>query len=483
MRPMRWLPLVLAVALVAGGCGGGDDDDDTSTDDTSTDGTAASGDDDAAEVDPSLCPVDALTDADKPVEIEYWHAMTRANEEELIRLTDEFNASQSDVRVTLSASPSYPENLTRYTAGLSTDELPDLYQGEETNLQLLIDSQSIVPAAACIAAADYDTSGIIERVLTRYTVEGIQYAMPFNVSNPILYYNKTAFTAAGLDPEAPPTTLEEVRETSQAIVDSGVATHGISFKTDAWFTEQWMAKAGEEYVNNGNGRDARATAVAFDNETGLALYTWLSDMEKDGLLVSTGTGDLEHYVAIPNNESAMTIDSSAALGTIFQLFDQGQYANVDLGAAPMPGPASADGGVLVGGASNYVVNRSSDAEQAAAWKFAEFLADEQTQSEWAAATGYIPIREASTTISPLVERWVEQPELKVAYDQLLAGADNLATAGPVLGPAGARGEGMRGAVIDAIAAMFAEGLPPEDALAQATEGSNEAIEDYNDRVG
>ena len=41
--------------------------------------------------------------------------------------------------------------------------------------------------------------------------------MPFNTSGPVLYYNKKAFRAAGLDPEKPPTTLDEVRPAAEKI--------------------------------------------------------------------------------------------------------------------------------------------------------------------------------------------------------------------------------------------------------------------------
>ena len=70
----------------------------------------------------------------------------------------------------------------------------------------------------------------------------------------------------------------------------------------------------------------------------------------------------------------MTIDTSAALGTITQLFAAGQYKNVELGVGSMPGPASPDGGVLVGGAANYIVNKSSPEKQAASYEFAKYLA-------------------------------------------------------------------------------------------------------------
>src|SRR3546814_7322061 len=79
--------------------------------------------------------------------------------------------------------------------------MPNLVQLEETVIQELIDSQSVIPASACVEAADFDTSDILPRVLDEFTVEDTLWPVPFNTSNPVLYYNKKDFTEAGLDPE------------------------------------------------------------------------------------------------------------------------------------------------------------------------------------------------------------------------------------------------------------------------------------------
>ena len=52
-------------------------------------------------------------------------------------------------------------------------------------------------------------------------------SMPFNTSNPILYYNKDMFKAAGLDPEKPPTTYEEITKAAQVLSKDGKS--GTSF--------------------------------------------------------------------------------------------------------------------------------------------------------------------------------------------------------------------------------------------------------------
>jgi len=462
--------LGLTTALTLAACGGGDDSSTGGSGGTSGDG---------AKPDLPECPLGAIDKAGaKPVNITFWHAMTRANEDTLKALTAEFNSSQSDVKVKLVNQTTYTDTLTKYKAGLGTGDLPDLVQIEDTGLQLMLDSRSVLPAQSCIDAEKYDLSDHVQRVVQYYSVNDVLYPMPFNVSNPILYYNKKAFEKAGLDPDKPPTTLEEVRTAAQAIVDSGVTEFGFAFKTDPWFLEQWLAKAGMPYVNNDNGRASRSTATAFDTDAGREIFTFLDSMVTDKLAQNTGEGGFDNLLALGNGGAAMTIDTSAALGTITEVLGSGQYPDVTLGAGAMPGPVG-EGGILVGGAAIYIVNKTSPEHQEAAWRFAKFLNEPQSQATWSAGTGYVPIRQSATELEPLKGQWQKDPAYRVAYEQLLAGVENVATAGPVIGDY----VGVRKAVSDALSSMFSQGTDPAEALAQAAKGGDAAIEEYNARIG
>jgi sn-glycerol 3-phosphate transport system substrate-binding protein len=427
------------------------------------------------------CPVKALDQAkSKPVDIVMWHSMPRASEETLQRLTDQFNASQGDVRVKLLNTTSYDDTFTKYRAGLGGGDLPDVVQIQDTSLQGMIDSQSVVPIAACIKADKYDTSDFVPRVLDYWTVANTLYGMPFNVSNPVFYYNKLAFEKAGLDPNKPPATLEEVRAAAQKLVDSGTTKYGYSIKLDPWYLEHWLAKAGKPYVNNSNGRKQRATSVVFDTKAGQEIFSWLDSMVDDKLALNTGppAGNIDNLLAIGAGNAAMTIDTSGNLGTILQVLGSGQFPNVEIGVAPMPGPVG-KGGVLVGGAALYIPKSSSPEKQAAAWKFIKFLDEPASQAQWSVGTGYVPVRKSAIEDPVLEAAWAKTPEYKVAYDQLVTGVNNVATAGPVIGPYSA----VREAVVNALTQMLTQGVDPKAALATAADKSNQEIEAYNARVG
>src|SRR5690606_2198913 len=79
------------------------------------------------------------------------------------------------------------------------------------------------------AGADFDPKAYLPQVTGYYTdTDGNMLSMPFNSSTPILYYNKTVFEKAGLDPEQPPKTWAEVEEFSRKIMESGAAPCGVT---------------------------------------------------------------------------------------------------------------------------------------------------------------------------------------------------------------------------------------------------------------
>ena len=458
----RGLAALAVAALVAAGCssGGGDT-------------TAAGG------ADPSQCPTDALASADGPVEIEFWHARTASNEETLEEMVADYNDSQDQVQVDLVFTGSYNETLDRYLTALRGGDLPDLVQLEETALQLMVDSQSAVPAEACVDSSGYDLSDHLPRVIDQFTVEDVLWPMPFNVSNPVLYYNKTAFSAAGLDPASPPQTLDEITEAARALVDSGATRSGFSLEVQAWYPEQWLSKAGQTVVDEENGRVARANEATLENPAGEDVFEWISTMTGEGLAVSVGRNPsgADHLLAIATNDAGMTIGTSAALGSIYDVLDAGDFPDVDLGVAPLPGEDV--GGVTVGGAALWLVNESSPEEIAASWDFVTWLNEPEQLARWHTGTGYIPTTGASALQPEVTELWAERPGFEVAYRQITEGGPPPGGGGAVIGGY----PEFRDVIQLAIERIVLEGQDPAEALAQAQAEATAAIQEYNSRVG
>jgi sn-glycerol 3-phosphate transport system substrate-binding protein len=427
------------------------------------------------------CPVDALNDADGPVEITFWHAMFRENAATLDELVEAFNRDQDKVRVNAVFQGTYRETITRFRASAQGGARPDLVQIEDAGLQTMIDSGTVLPVQACVDADDYDLTDNLELALAYFSVDRTLYALPFNISSPILYYNKVAFEDAGLDPDAPPKTFAEVREASQQIVRNTDVEVGVALLAQPWFFEQWLATGGDLFMNNENGRAERADAAAFDTEGGREIFEWMDGMVDDGLasFIGTDSDTPDGLLAVGNENAAMTVYTSAALGTITTILESGSFANVELGVGPLYGFEDPDGGVTPGGAGLYIVNSDDDEKLAATWEFLKYLNTPRAQAIWAEGTGYIPAGEKAAE-SPLIQDlWADNPGYKVAYDQLLRSPTNFATAGALFG----NYQAVRDAVAGGVERMITSGTPPDEALADAASEAADALESYNDRIG
>ncbi len=429
------------------------------------------------------CPVDALESASGPVEITFWHGMTADLEQALTGLTEAYNASQDRVQVTLQNQGGYEQVIDKYLQS-GTDSRPELVQAPEYAVQVFRDADAFIPVEACIEAAGYDTSTLLASAINAYSTGGVQWSMPFNVSNPVLYYNRKVFAAAGLDPDAPPASLEELAAASQQIVESGAAAFGLVVDTSfdsggGWFLEQWFAKAGEFYANNDNGRAAPATEVLFDNATGVELFTYLQRLVADGWAYNVGDNasgqDAFLKIADVAQPGTMTIGTSAALGTVLAAIEAGIAPGIavdDLGVGPMPGPGGSTT-VLVGGASLWISADKGDPQAAAAWDFVSYLLSAESQSTWAAATGYVPVRSDAVDVEPLASTYAADPRFKVALDTLLSTPDEPTAIGPLLGPQ----REVRVLTSRALAEVLAGG-DPAAALADAASRADSLLANY-----
>ncbi len=434
------------------------------------------------------CDTAALDEAASagPVEILFWHGMSNELGRELERIVGQFNATQDRVAVRLEFQGGYEQTIDKYLQS-DTANRPDLVQMPEYTVQLMVDTQSNVPVQACMEDAGYDASGILPAALNAYATESIQWAMPFNVSNPVLYYNKKVFRDAGLDPEAPPLTLQQLSEYGRAIQSTGAASYGVAFDSapdggGGWFLEQWLAKEGEYYSDNANGRSAPSTRVLFDGPTGVELLTGLQNvvLTGGGVYVGENPGGTDAFLKLADTTApaSMTISTSAALGAVLQFVAGGIIPSIgvdDLGVGPMPSPSGAPG-TLIGGASLWITADRGDAKAAAAFEFITYLVSPEIQSEWASATGYVPVNAGAVELEPLRTVYTDDPRFKVAYDQVAQTPDEPTSNGPVLGP-------LREVRVTAASAMaqIMNGADPQTALTEAANLANALITDYNAR--
>ncbi|KEQ24576.1 ABC transporter substrate-binding protein [Paenibacillus tyrfis] len=366
--------------------------------------------------------------AGEPVKVVWWHSMSGELGKAVDKLVADFNASQKNVVVEAVFQGTYDESLNKMKASMDSKSGPALIQVYEIGSRFMIDSKAITPMQKFIDADKFDVSQLEENILNYYTVDGKLNSMPFNTSNPILYYNKDAFKAAGLDPEKPPVTYEEVAEAAKKLSKDGKA--GASFAIYGWFMEQFFANQGAELLNNGNGRTSPATESLLGSDAGVNTMTWWKQMIDDKTMLNLGRKTDDTKKAFAAGQIAMTLDTTASLRGIVSAAE-GKF---QVGTAFLPKPKDAkDGGVIVGGASLYILNNRSEAEQKGAWEFIKFLTDPKQQAYWHVNTGYFPITKKAYDEQLVKDNLTKYPQFKTAVDQLHQTKANKATQGAVMG--------------------------------------------------
>lgn len=416
--------------------------------------------------------------ASGPVKVTFWHAMGGNNGKIVDELVKRFNDSQNKYIVEAVFQGTYDDALDKLRAGLPGGNVPSIIQVYEIGSRFMIDSKATTPVQQFIDEDKYSLTDFETNVLNYYTFDGKLNSFPFNSSNPILYFNKNAFREAGLDPEKPPKTYEEIVDAAKKLTvrDSAgqITRPGLSMAIYGWFYEQLRANQNVAILNNGNGRDGLATAATVNSPEGVKTLQWWADLTKDGSNANLGRATAETQKAFIAGKIAMTLDSTAALRGVID----GAGSNFEVGTSFLPRPAGTNGGVVIGGASLWMMKARPAAEQRGAWEFMKFVADPQQQGYWHINTGYFPVRKSSYDRPEVAEWRKKYPQFGTAVEQLRASQQTKATQGAVMGVF----PQARQIVESAIEEVLLGKSSPKDALDKANSDINSAIDTYNKTV-
>ncbi|MDR0266884.1 ABC transporter substrate-binding protein [Paenibacillus sp.] len=404
----------------------------------------------------------------------FWHAMGGELTKVVDQLVDNFNKSQDKVQVEAVFQGTYDDLLSKLKASMGTNEGPTMVQMYEIGSRFMIDSKAITPMQNFIDQDHWDVNQLEPNISGYYTFDNKLYSMPFNTSNPILYYNKDLFKAAGLDPENPPKTFEELKVAADKISKTGKAV-GVNFAIYGWFMEQLFANQGAEYVNNGNGRDGMATESLVNSEAGVKVMTWWKDLIDTKAANNLGRKTDDSKKAFSAGQVAMILDTTASLRGLVN----GTEGKFEVGTGFLPKPADAkDGGVIVGGASLWMMNNRSDEEQKSAWEFMKFLTSPDQQAFWHINTGYFPVTVKAYDEDSVKENLKKYPQFQTAVDQLHSTKMSKATQGAVMGVFPEARQIVEGAIEE----VLNNKKTPQAALDDAAKEITSKIQEYNRTV-
>jgi sn-glycerol 3-phosphate transport system substrate-binding protein len=333
--------------------------------------------------------------ADAATEIQWWHAMTGANNEVVERVAKEFNESQSDYVVKPVFKGSYPETLQAGIAAFRAKQPPHILQVFDVGTGVMMGAEgAIVPIAEVLEKGGFafDKSQYLAGIVSYYSKpDGTMLSFPFNSSSPILYFNKDILAKAGVDADNPPKTWPDVWAAARKIKESGAAPCGY---TSAWLTwihmENFAAWNNLQYATKQNGLEGVDIELTFNSPVFVKHMQDIADLAKEGVFKYGGRTSEAKQVFLAG-ECGLFNDSSGGLGDIVK-----SGMNYGTGALPYePDAEGAPQNTVPGGASLWVFAGHPDEDYKGVAAFFNFLSQTPVQERLHEESGYLPVTMAA----------------------------------------------------------------------------------------
>ena len=412
--------------------------------------------------------------AQAATEIQWWHSMTGALHDRVNDIANKFNASQSDYKVVPVFKGTYPEAMTAAVAAFRSGKAPHILQVFEVGTAtMMAGKKAIKPVYEVMAQAGekFDPKAYMPAVASYYSdTQGRILSMPFNSSTPVFFYNKDAFKKAGLDPDKPPKTWDEVQAATLKVKDAGMAC-GFTTGWQSWVQLETMsAWHNQEFATKQNGFGGLDTKLTFNNQIMIRHIAKLSSWVKSGLFTYAGRKN-EPEAKFYGGDCAMLTSSSAAYANIKK------NSKFEFGVAQLPYYEDVKGAPqnsIIGGASLWVMAGRKPADYKGVAKFFTFMSSPAIQAEWHQKTGYVPITKAAYELTKQQGFYEANPGTDVAIQQLLLKNPTKDSKGIRLG----NFVQIRDIIDEELESVWAQKKGPKQALDDAVERGNAELRKF-----
>jgi sn-glycerol 3-phosphate transport system substrate-binding protein len=357
------------------------------------------------------------TGASAQTEIQWWHAMTGANNDVIVRLSEQFNAAQKDYKVVPAYKGSYADTMNAGIAAFRAGNAPHIMQVFEVGTATMMSAGGAIKPVQVMmkdAGEPFDAGNYLPTITGYYsTLKGEMLSFPFNSSSAVMWYNKDALAKIGMT--APPKTWPEVFDAAKKLKSVGFEKCGFSTAWTTWLNiEQLSSWHNVPLASKANGMDGFDTELKFNSPFHVKHLQNLVDLQKDKTFdysgrTNTGEG------RFTSGECPIFLTSSAFFGNV------AANAKFAWANAPMPyypDQAGAPQNSIIGGASLWVMGGKKPEEYKGIAKFFTFLSDTDRQVQLHTVSGYLPITKAAYAKVKDSGFYKEKPHLETPLLQL-----------------------------------------------------------------
>ncbi|MEE4608479.1 MAG: ABC transporter substrate-binding protein [Desulfobacteraceae bacterium] len=380
-------------------------------------------------------------------------------------LIGEFEAQNPDIKVKAVYYGNYDDTRTKCLAAVKAGEKVQMSVLFSIDIFDLIDADVILPWEE-VAQTDLDRAwlnGFYPALMANSMAGGKTYGVPFQRSTIVMYYNKDAFREAGLDPEKPPATWDELVSMGQKLVkrDAGgqVTRWGLSIPSTGypyWMFQCLAIQNGMELMNKAGNE------VYFNHPDEVAALQFWHDMAYKHEIMSKGSTDWGTL-----RQQFLGGATAMMWHTTGNLTPVRDGAKFDFGVAMLP--ANKRRGSPTGGGNFYVFKNTTAEERAAVLKFVQFMTSPVNSAKWSIGTGYVATTPTAYETDLLKSYVADFPAAVVARDQFEYAVAEFSTHETAR---------VKKFLDDAIQAVLSGNATPQQALDQAQQGADRILRRY-----
>ncbi len=348
----------------------------------------------------------AVTLAAPKYKLSLWHYLGSDTSGLFKALVDEWNEKNPDVQVELSYGGNNRTMQDKLLTSIVAKSAPDIALMDQFWVPELANSGALLNLDGRLT--EQEEADFLAPARSAASYAGSLWTMPLGMSNQALFYNKDLFKAAGLNPNDPPSTWEELFQAGLKLskdtnndgkVDQFGLVMPVSVNTGGvYYFVTFLWQAGAELYSKDY------SSAAFNSPAAIKAVQYLQKLIAYQVMPLANIPD-----AFLNGRAAMTLASTSSLGYYKSV------AGFDMGIAHMPAGEKKVTGV--GGNSLGIFKSSKDREDAA-FSFVKWMTGAEVSTRWAVSTGYTPTRKTAIDSSTYKKVVSSDPMVATVVSQL-----------------------------------------------------------------
>lgn len=378
-----------------------------------------------------------------------------------------FEEANPDIKVNPVYSGTNPETLSKVLTAARAGQPPAIAIMTALDMFTLVDEDIITPIEDLLTSEDDKAwlAGFEPAFMWNSQYEGKTWAVPFQRSTTLFYWNKDAFKVAGLDPEIGPQNWKEIVDfaTKLTVKDASGNVTQWGVQAPSTLVPYWILQ-GYAAQNGARLGDETGKKTYFDKPEVIEALQFWADLGQKQKVMKPGVIE---WATNPKDflegRAAMITTTSGNLTNIKNT------AKFPIGVQIMP--EHKQRGAPTGGSNMYIMKDAPAEQQAAAFKLAKFLASTELAAEWSIKTGYVATR---------VDAWETEAMKAYIKEFPLAGVSRSQM--PYLVPEFSTHDSQRvqRVIDDAIQATLVGSKTAEEALTGAQQEAERILKAYQD---